>query len=47
MACNHRQMDIGVGAWESTGIGGPREVLVGEDDLEAAKEVVAGSLGSS
>lgn len=45
--CNHRQLDTGIGAWEAVGIGGPREVLVERVDLEAAREVVAGALGSS
>ena len=47
IACNHRQTDVGIATWESTGFGGPGEVLVGEHDLEAAKKVVTGSLGSA
>jgi hypothetical protein len=40
IACNHRQTDTGVGAWEATGSGGPREILVAPDDLERARELV-------
>jgi Putative prokaryotic signal transducing protein len=42
--CNHRQMDAGIGAWDAVGPGGPHEVLVGADDLDAAKEIVAEAL---
>ena len=38
--CNHRQTDMGVGAWEATGSGGPREILVPPDDLERARELI-------
>jgi hypothetical protein len=31
---------MGVGAWEATGSGGPREILVAESDLERARELV-------
>jgi putative signal transducing protein len=40
IACDHRQTDMGVGASESTGSGGPREILVAPDDLERARELV-------
>jgi Putative prokaryotic signal transducing protein len=40
IACNHRQTDVGVGASESTGSGGPREILVAPSDLERARELV-------
>jgi hypothetical protein len=40
IACNHRQTDMGVGAWEATGSGGPREILVAENDLERARELI-------
>ena len=40
IACDHRQTDMGVGAWEATGSGGPREILVGADDLERAQELI-------
>jgi hypothetical protein len=38
--CSHRQTDMGVGAWEATGTGGPREILVAPSDLERARELV-------
>jgi hypothetical protein len=38
--CDHRQTDMGVGAWEATGSGGPREILVSPDDLERARELI-------
>jgi hypothetical protein len=31
---------MGVGAWESTGTGGPREILVAPGDLERARELI-------
>ena len=40
IACDHRQTDMGVGAWEATGSGGPREILVAPDDLERARELI-------
>jgi hypothetical protein len=46
IACNHRQTDNAVGAWEPTGMGGPREVLVAPDDLDAARKVMAGAVDS-
>ena len=41
IACDHRQTDMGVGAWEATGSGGPREILVAPSALERAKELIA------
>ncbi|MDQ3821687.1 MAG: DUF2007 domain-containing protein [Actinomycetota bacterium] len=41
IACSHRQTDMGAGAWEATGTGGPREVLVAPSDLERAQELIA------
>lgn len=38
--CDHRQTDMGVGAWEATGTGGPREILVAPSDLERARELI-------
>ncbi len=39
--CAHRVTDMGAGAWDGVpNVGGPREVLVGADDLEAAREVL-------
>jgi hypothetical protein len=40
IACDHRQTDMGAGAWEATGSGGPREILVEPDDLERARELI-------
>jgi hypothetical protein len=40
IACNHRQTDMGAGAWEATGTGGPREILVAPSDAERAQELV-------
>lgn len=40
IACNHRQTDMGAGAWEATGTGGPREILVALSDLERAQELI-------
>ena len=40
IACEHRQTDMGAGAWEATGSGGPREILVAASDLERARELI-------
>jgi hypothetical protein len=40
IACNHRQTDMGAGAWEATGSGGPREILVAPNDLKRAQELI-------
>ena len=40
IACNDRQTDMGVGATDSTGSGGPREILVAPSDLERARELI-------
>ena len=40
IACSHRQTDMGAGAWEATGSGGPREILVAPSDLERARELI-------
>ncbi len=40
IACNHRQTDMGAGAWDATGSGGPREILVAASDLERARELI-------
>jgi hypothetical protein len=40
IVCNDRQTDMGVGAWEATGSGGPREILVAPSDLERARELI-------
>jgi hypothetical protein len=40
IACNNRQTDMGAGAWEATGSGGPREILVAPSDLERARELI-------
>jgi Putative prokaryotic signal transducing protein len=36
----HRFTDVGAGAGDATGSGGPREVLVEDEDLERARELV-------
>ena len=38
--CDHRQTDMGAGALEATGSGGPREIIVSPDDLERAQELI-------
>ena len=38
--CSDRRTDMGVGAWEATGSGGPREILVAVSDLERARELI-------
>ena len=40
IACDHRQTDMGAGAGDAVGDGGPREILVGRDDLESAQQLV-------
>jgi hypothetical protein len=40
IACTDRQTDMGAGAWEATGSGGPREILVAPGDLERARELI-------
>ncbi len=40
IACGHRQTDMGAGAWDATGSGGPREILVAPSDLERARELI-------
>jgi hypothetical protein len=40
IACNHRQTDMGVGAWDATGSGGPREILVAASDRERSRELI-------
>ena len=40
IACNHPQTDMGAGAWDATGSGGPREILVAPSDLERARELI-------
>jgi hypothetical protein len=39
--CHERWTDMGAGAWEATGSGGPREILVKPGDLERARELLA------
>ena len=40
IACSDRRTDMGAGAWEATGSGGPREILVAPVDLERARELI-------
>jgi hypothetical protein len=39
--CNDRKTDMGVGATDASGTGGPREILVAPSDLERARELIA------
>ena len=41
IACDQRRTDAGAGAWEATGSGGPREILVAPSDLERARALLA------
>lgn len=41
IACDQRRTDMGAGAWEATGSGGPREILVAPTDLERARKLLA------
>lgn len=41
IACDHRQTDMGAGAGEAVGDSGPREILVAQDDLESARQLVS------
>jgi hypothetical protein len=38
IACDHRQTDMGAG--DAVGDSGPREILVAQDDLERAQQLV-------
>jgi hypothetical protein len=40
IACDHRQTDMGAGAGDAVGDSGPREILVAQDDLENARQLV-------
>jgi Putative prokaryotic signal transducing protein len=40
IACDHRQTDMGAGAGDAVGDGGPREIVVARDDLESAQQLV-------
>jgi Putative prokaryotic signal transducing protein len=40
----HRFTDVGAGAGDATGSGGPRELLVASEDLERAQELVGSDL---
>jgi hypothetical protein len=40
IACDHRHTDMGAGAGDAVGDGGPREILVARDDLESAQQLV-------
>ena len=40
IACDQRRTDTGAGAWEATGSGGPREILVAPSDLERARKLL-------
>ena len=38
--CAHRQAGVASGSLEALNLGGPHEVLVAEEDLEAARELI-------
>ena len=38
--CAHRQAGVASGSLEALALGGPHEVLVAEEDLEAARELI-------
>ena len=40
IACDQRQTDMGAGAWEATGSGGPREIVVAPSNLERARDLI-------
>ncbi len=40
IACYHRQTNLGAGAGDGVGGGGPREILVARDDLDSARQLV-------
>jgi hypothetical protein len=40
IACDHRRTDMGAGAGDAVGDSGPREILVAQDDLERAQQLV-------
>jgi hypothetical protein len=46
IACDHRQTNMGAGAGDAIGDSGPREVLVGRDNLARAQELVADANGA-
>ncbi len=45
IACDHRQTDVGAGAGDAVGDTGPREILVAQDDLDRARELVSADSG--
>jgi Putative prokaryotic signal transducing protein len=40
IACDHRQTDMGAGAGDAVGESGPREILVAQNELENARQLV-------
>jgi hypothetical protein len=45
IACDHRQTDMGAGAGDAVGDSGPREILVAQNDLDRARELVTAGTG--
>jgi hypothetical protein len=45
IACKHRQTDMGAGAGDAVGDSGPREILVAQNDLDRARELVTAGTG--
>ena len=41
IACSHRWTDNAAGAWLGAGMAGPTEILVSDDDLEAARKLLS------
>jgi hypothetical protein len=40
IACDHRQTNMGAGAGDGVGDSGPREILVAQNELENARQLV-------
>ena len=40
ISCEHRQTNLSAGATEATGSVGPREILVSEDEVARARELL-------
>ena len=41
IVCDHRHTDMGAGAGDAIGTGGPREILVRSEELARAQELIA------
>jgi Putative prokaryotic signal transducing protein len=47
VSCAHRITDYGAGAWDGVPTGGPREIVVREEQLGDARAVLAAPSGSA